>query len=83
MGCNYVFSIGQGINQMGKVLEKNDWKNNQKITKKKHMPFCHSPKNFVLKVVSPRKSKATREKEVNKAAIGGQEKKGKFWGRGL
>jgi hypothetical protein len=42
------------------------------------MPFCHSPKNFVLKVVSPRKSKATREKEVNKAAIGGQEKKGKF-----
>jgi hypothetical protein len=39
------------------------------------MPFCYRLKGLVLKMVSTRRSKATRE-EVDRAAIGGQEKKG-------
>ncbi len=39
----HVFLIGQGIDQMGKVLEKYDQGNNEKRTQKGCMPFCHSP----------------------------------------
>jgi hypothetical protein len=35
LGYNYVFSIGQGIDQMEKVLEKFDWGNSQKENQKR------------------------------------------------
>ncbi len=66
MGYNYVFSIGQGVDQMGKVLEKYDWGNNQKITKKRCVSFYHSVGSYFLKVVSTRRSKAIGEKEVSR-----------------
>ncbi len=44
------------------------------------MPFCHHPRSYASKVVSTRKSKATREKDAGKAAKGGQEKKIEFEG---
>jgi hypothetical protein len=47
LSYNYVFSIGQRIDQMGKMLEKHDWGNNQKRHKKGCMPFCHSPRSSV------------------------------------
>jgi hypothetical protein len=43
------------------------------------MPFYHNFRSYVSKVVSIRRSRATREK-ASKAAIGGQEKKGGFEG---
>jgi len=39
------------------------------------MPFYHSPKSYISKVVSTRRSKATREKEIGRVAIRGQKKK--------
>jgi len=71
LGYNYVFSIGKGIDQMGK---------NQKIMiegiakrepKNGCMPLCHSLKSSILEVVSIKRSKATREKEAWRVVIGG------------
>ncbi len=71
MGYNYVFSIGKGIDQMGK---------NQKIMiegiakrepKNGCMPLCHSLKSSILEVVSIKRSKAIREKEAWRVVIGG------------
>jgi hypothetical protein len=39
------------------------------------MPFYHSPKSFVLEVVSIRRSRITREEEIGKVASRGQKKK--------
>ncbi len=55
------------------MSEKYDWRNNQKKTKKGCMPFCHSLRSSISKVVSTRKSKATRENKKKKQP---QEEKG-------
>jgi hypothetical protein len=39
------------------------------------MPFCHSPRSFVPKVVSIKRSKITIEKETCKVTSKGQKKK--------
>jgi len=51
---------------MQQVLKKYDWGNNQKKTKKGCMPFCHSPRSFISKVVSIRKSIITGEEETSR-----------------
>ncbi len=40
------------------------------------MPFYYCPKGSISKMVSTKRSKATREEEANRVATGGQEKKG-------
>jgi hypothetical protein len=61
---------------MGKMLEKHDWGNNQKKTKKN---VCHFVN--VLEVVSTRWNIITREEKTQKITIGGWEKKGEFEGK--
>jgi len=38
------------------------------------MPFCHSPRSFVLEVVSIKRSKIVGEEEIGKAALRGKKK---------
>jgi len=63
------------------VKELIKWEKCQKnviegIAKRKPcMPFYHCPRSFVSKVVSTR-SRAMGKEEVDKATIGGHEKKG-------
>jgi hypothetical protein len=45
------------------------------------MPFCHSPKSFVSKVVSIRRSKITGEEKIGKITSRGQKKKRQFEGK--
>jgi hypothetical protein len=66
---------------MGKVLEKFDWGNIQKRTKKGCMPFYHSVRNSILEVVSTRRNRTIGEKETCRATTKGQEKKGEFEGK--
>ncbi len=61
MGCNHVFLIGQGIDEMGELSKKYDQGNNQKKTKKECMPFCHNPTSSILEVVSIRRSGIIRK----------------------
>jgi len=44
------------------------------------MTFCHSPKSYVSKVVSTRRSKAIGEEEIGIIAIRGQNKNRHFEG---
>jgi len=44
------------------------------------MPFCHSLRNFVSKVVSIRRNKIIREEETCKIVSRGQKKKRQFEG---
>ncbi len=53
---------------MRKMLEKNDWSKNQKRTKIGCMSFYHCPINYILEVVSIRRSRAIGE-EVDRVAI--------------
>jgi hypothetical protein len=39
------------------------------------MSLCHSPRNSISKVISTKRSKATREEQTNKAATRGQKEK--------
>jgi hypothetical protein len=77
LGCDHVLTIGQGIDQMGQVSKKYDRRNNQKTTKKRCMPFCHSPRSFLLEVVSIRRSRITGKEETSRIASRGQKKKKK------
>ncbi len=70
MGYNYVFSIGKGIDQMGK---------NQKIMiegiakrepKNGCIPLCHSLKSSILEVVSIKSHKRKRSMESSHRRIG-------------
>jgi len=79
LGYNCVFSIGQGDDQMGKVLKIYDQGNNQKRTKKRCVSFCHSARSYFLEVIST-KSRTTREKTVSRTTKGQEEKK-KFEGK--
>ncbi len=81
MGYKYVFLIGQGIDQMGKMSKKHDWKNIQKRTKKECMPFCHNPRSYILEVVSTIRSRTTREEKASGVTTWGHEKKGYFEGK--
>jgi hypothetical protein len=78
LGCNHVFSIGQRIDQMGKVLKK--MIKGQKKTQKGCMAFCHNPWSYVSKVVSIRWGKITWEEETSKVASTWQKKKRQFEG---
>ncbi len=44
------------------------------------MPFYYCPKSSISKPVSIRRSKAIGEEEVDRATVGGHEKKGDFEG---
>jgi hypothetical protein len=44
------------------------------------MPFCHSPRSFVSKVVSIRRNKTIGKEETSKTSIKGQKKKREFEG---
>jgi hypothetical protein len=39
------------------------------------MPFCHSPRNSISKVVSTKRSRATREEETNRVTTRRQKEK--------
>ncbi len=80
IGCNYVFSIDQRVDQMGKVSEEHDWRNNQKRAKKGCMPLCYYLRSFILELVSTSRSKTTKE-EVDKTTIGIQKEEGDFEGK--
>jgi len=57
LGCHYVFSIGQGVDQMGKMLKKYDWGITKREQKK---DVCHSA--IVLDVILSRKRRKRRAK---------------------
>jgi len=42
------------------------------------MPLCHSPRSFVSKVVSNRRSLAIGEEKISRTTTRGKKKKGKF-----
>ncbi len=65
---------------MGEMLEKYDWGNNKKRTQKGCIPFYHSPISSISKVVSIRRSKITREKEIGKITSRRKKKKRQFEG---
>jgi hypothetical protein len=65
---------------MGQVSEKYDWGNSQKKRKEKCMPFYHSPRSYVSKVVSIIRNKSTWIEEIDKTTLGGQKKKRQFKG---
>jgi hypothetical protein len=52
---------------MGKMLKKHGG-NNQERAKKGCMPFCYSPRSFILEMVSSSRSRTIREEEVDKVA---------------
>ncbi len=70
MGCNYVFSIGQRVDQMGKMSKEHDWGNNQKRAKKGCMPFYYCPRSSILEVVSTKRNRTIRKEEINITTIG-------------
>jgi len=45
------------------------------------MPFCHSPRSLISKVVSTRRSRATREEQTNRVATRGQKEKKQYKGK--
>jgi hypothetical protein len=62
------------------VSKKYDQENNKKRTKKGCMPLCHSPRNFVSKVVSIKWNRIIGEEEKSKPVSRGQKKKRQFEG---
>ncbi len=60
---------------MGQVLEKYDWRNIQKRTKKRCMPFYRNPISFVPKVVSIGRRRIAREEEIGIVASRGRKKR--------
>ncbi len=76
MDCNYVFSIGQGVDQMGKVYKK--WLKEQLQENQKRM--CHFA--IMLEIIFQKWfrliGRATREKEVGRA-IGEKEVSRATW----
>jgi len=65
---------------MGEVSKKYDWRNDQKITKKRYMLFCHSLNSFVSKVVSIIRNRITREEKIGKVASRRKKKKRRYKG---
>jgi hypothetical protein len=80
MGCNYVLSISQKVDHMGKVLEEHDWGKSQKRAKKIYMPFCYCPRSFILEMVSSSRSRTIGEEKVDRAPTWGQEEEGDYKG---
>jgi len=80
MGCNYVLSISQKVDHMGKVLEEHDWGKSQKRAKNIYMPFCYCRRSFILEMVSSSRSRTIGEEKVDRAPTWGQEEEGDYKG---
>ncbi len=78
MGYNHVFSVGQKVDQMGKMSKQHDWKNYQEKVQEGCMPFYYYSRSSILEMFFKQRSKTIGEEESKWVAKGGEEKERDF-----